>query len=303
MHRISRASIVAGVLAATLIGAGGPRGRAQEEEVNAAARGVDLSGEWTPVREEDNTGNTELGDWVGIPMNEAARLRAMAWVASIQTLPEWQCRPHAVSYISRGPSQLRISKEVDPVSREVTAWHMEWLRSIDKAVYMDRRPHPSQYAAHTWGGFSTGEWIGDMLKITTTHIKEEYLKRDGVFHSDRIRVNQFLIRRGNYLTFILVEYDPVYLTEPLIRSTEYQLDAHQNMPPYPCNVVEEVDRPKGIVPHNLPGSAQYTEDVKDFANRYNIPWDVITAGAETMYPEIQERIKTGRAKMTASSKQ
>ena len=93
MHRISRASIVAGILAATLIGAGGLRGRAQEEEVNTAARGVDLSGEWTPVREEDNTGNTELGDWVGIPMNEAARLRAMAWVASIQTLPGAASRP------------------------------------------------------------------------------------------------------------------------------------------------------------------------------------------------------------------
>src|SRR5438067_6476294 len=113
----------------------------------AGIGGVDLSGEWTPVREEDNTGNTELGDWVGIPMSDAARLRAMAWVASIQTLPEWQCRPHAASYISRGPSQLRISKEVDPVSREGTAWHMEWLRSIDKAVDMDRRPHPSQYAS------------------------------------------------------------------------------------------------------------------------------------------------------------
>src|SRR5256886_12841849 len=228
MARISRASIVAGILAATLIGAGGLRGRAQEEEVNTAARGVDLSGEWTPVREEDNTGNPEVGDRVGIPMNEAARLRAMAWVASIRTLPEWQCRPHAVSYISRGPSQLRISKEIDPVSRQVTAWHMEWLRSIDKAVYMDGRPHPSENAPHTWGGFSTGEWIGDMLKIHTTHVKEEYLKRDGVFHSDRIVVNQYLIRRGNYLTFILVEYDPVYLTEPLIRSTEYQLRSEEH---------------------------------------------------------------------------
>jgi len=26
---------------------------------------TDLSGEWIPVQEEDNTGNTELGDWVG----------------------------------------------------------------------------------------------------------------------------------------------------------------------------------------------------------------------------------------------
>src|SRR5262249_10190743 len=98
-------------------------------------------------------------------------------------------------------------------------------------------------------------------------------------------------RRGNYLTFILVEHDPVYMTEPLIRSTEYQIDAHQNIPPYPCNVVEEVDRPKGVVPHNMPGTSAYTEDVKDFANRYGIPWNVITAGAATMYPEIQSRLK------------
>ena len=170
------AGTLAIVAVCAVIAIGGPM-RAQQypsdDEVNTVATGVDLSGEWTPVREEDNTGNTELGDWVGIPMNEAARLRAMAWAASIQTLPEWQCRPHAVSYISRGPSQLRISKEVDPVSRQVTAWHMEWLRSIDKAVYMDGRPHPSENAPHSWGGFSTGQWIGDMLRIETTHVKEE----------------------------------------------------------------------------------------------------------------------------------
>jgi hypothetical protein len=46
-----------------------------------AAAQVDLSGEWTPVRGEDNTGNPELGDWVGIPMNDAARLRSSAWDA------------------------------------------------------------------------------------------------------------------------------------------------------------------------------------------------------------------------------
>jgi len=294
MRHISLAIVLAVVLAATLVRV---PARAQQypEGMAAPSGGLDLSGEWTPVREEDNTGNTELGDWVGIPMNEAARRRAMAWAASVQTLPEWQCRPHAASYISRGPSQLRISREVDPVSRETTAWHMEWLRSIDKAIYMDGRPHPSANAPHTWGGFSTGEWIGDMLKITTTHIKEEYLKRNGVFHSDQITVNSYLIRRGNYLTFILVEHDPVYLTEPLIRSTEYQIDTHQNLSPYPCNVVEEVDRPKGIVPHNMPGTPQYTEDVKDFANRYHIPWDVITAGAATMYPEIQAKLKQATA--------
>jgi len=259
---------------------------------------VDLTGTWANRGHMDwldHGRGPDLVDYSGIPINDANRQRGDSWDASLQTLPEWQCRPHSADYIWRGPSALRISKEVDPVSRETTAWHMEWLRSVDKAIYMDSRPHPSKNAPHSWGGFSTGEWIGDMLKITTTHIKEEYLKRDGVFHSDQITVNSYLIRRGNYLTFILVENDPVYLTEPLIRSTEYQIDAHQNISPYPCNVVEEVDRPKGVVPHNMPGTTQYTEDVKDFANRYHIPWDVITAGAANMYPEIQTKLKQAPA--------
>ncbi len=127
-----------------------------------------------------------------------------------------------------------------------------------------------------------------MLKVTTTHIKEEYLKRNGVFHSDRATVTSYLIRRGNYLTYLMVEYDPVYLTEPLVRSTEYILDVKQNIPPYPCTVVEEVDRPKGVVPHRLPWE---NEEVKYFSEKYGIPFDIITAGAATMYPEIQQKLK------------
>jgi len=36
---------------------------------------------------------------------------------------------------------------------------------------MDGRPHPPEYAAHTWQGFSTGKWDGDVLTVTTTHLK------------------------------------------------------------------------------------------------------------------------------------
>jgi hypothetical protein len=248
---------------------------------------VDLSGEWVPVRAEDNTGNPELGDWVGLPLNDAARARSSAWDASIYTLPEWQCRPHGSAYISRGPSQLKIWKDVDPVSRDVTSWRMEWLRSVERPIYMDGRPHPSPNTPHTWAGFSTGEWIGDTLRVRVTHLKEEYLRRNGVFHSDQIEVTQYLIRRGNYLTFLVVTYDPVYLTEPIIRSTEYQLAVNQQLPPYPCTVVTEIDRPKGVIPHYLPGT---NPDVGWFSNRYKIPLDVVMSGAANMYPEIRSRI-------------
>ena len=110
-----------------------------------ASAQVDFSGEWAPRFWEDQPERVpgpELGDYLGIPISDAARMRAETWDASIQTLPEWQCRPHSADYIWRGPSNLRISKEVDPVSREVTAFHAEWLRSVDRTVYLDGRPHP-----------------------------------------------------------------------------------------------------------------------------------------------------------------
>ena len=53
------------------------------------------------------------------------------------------------------------------------------MRSLDRPIFMDGRPHPPAWAPHTWTGFSTGEWVGNTLKITATHFKDGYLKRGG----------------------------------------------------------------------------------------------------------------------------
>ena len=248
---------------------------------------MDFSGEWAPVQDEDNTGNPRVGEFIGIPMSKAGRLRSEAWNASLYTLPEWQCRPHGAMYISRGPSQVRIWKEVDPVSREIIAWHAEWLRTVDNPYYMDGRPRPSANAPHTWGGFSTAEWVGDMLKITTTHLKEDYYRRNGVPSSDEATLTQYLIRRGDILTWVTIAYDPIYLTEPMIRSSEYRLQLPMQIPPYPCTVVEEVDRPAGVVPSYLPGENPF---LKEFGAKYNIPLEMTLGGAASMYPEAQRKV-------------
>src|SRR3954462_14704636 len=151
MHRINRIWIPASLL---LLG------------VAPAFAQVDFSGEWAPRFYEDQPERVpgpELGDYLGIPINEAGRMRGDTWDASVQTLPEWQCRPHSADYIWRGPSNLRIWKEVDPVTRKISAWHAEWLRSVDNVIYMDGRPHPPEYAEHTWGGFATGELVGNTM--------------------------------------------------------------------------------------------------------------------------------------------
>ena len=93
-----------------------------------------------------------------------------------------------------------------------------------RTIYMDGRPQPSQYAQHSWQGFSTGEWDGDMLKVTTTHLKEAWVRRNGLPRSDRATIVEYWIRNDDYLTLVTVVTDPVYLTEPLVRTSDWVLD-------------------------------------------------------------------------------
>jgi hypothetical protein len=256
---------------------------------------VDFSGEWAPRFYEDQPERVpgpELGDYLGLPINAADRMRADTWSASLLTLPEWQCRPHSADYIWRGPSNLTVSKEIDPVSREVTAIHAEWLRSVDRPIYLDGRPHPPDWAPHTWAGFSTGKWEGDMLTTTVTHLKEGYIRRNGLARSDMATLTEHWIRHGDWLTVVTIVTDPVYLTEPFIRSTDYELDLHQHVPPYPCDAVEEVNRPRGTVPHILPGR---NEGIQEFSTRHHLSPEAARGGAETMYPEYQLKLKQAAA--------
>jgi hypothetical protein len=281
MENIRRATVAGALvlLAMTLI------------DVRAYAQ-MEFSGEWTTVQDEDNTGNPYVGEFVGIPMSRAGSLRAQAWNASLYTLPEWQCRPHGAMYISRGPSQVRIWKEVDPVSRQITAYHAEWLRSVDNPYFMDGRPHPSSdLTPHTWGGFSTAVFEGEMLKITTTHLKEDYYRRNGVPSSDKATLTQYWIRRGDILTWVTIAYDRLYLSEPMIRSSEYRFAPNQQITPYPCTAVEEIDRPQGVVPHHLPGTNPF---LREFGEKFNIPIEATMGGAASMYPELARKIQRER---------
>jgi len=247
---------------------------------------TDFSGVWSPVPDEDTDGQPYLGEFQGIPLSRAGLLRAESWSASWLTLPEWQCRPAGAMFY-RGPQDLHISKEIDPTSREIVAWHAEWLRTGDNVYYMDGRAHPSDYAPHTWAGFSTAEWVGDMLKITTTHLKEQYYRRNGVNSGDRATLTQYWLRRGDTLTWVSIANDPDNLTEPMIRTMEYRLSPGRELPPSPCTVVEEIDRPADVVPHYLPDGNPF---LTEFGQKYGLPLEITKGGASTMYPDAARRL-------------
>ena len=256
---------------------------------------MDFSGDWAPRFYEDQPERVpgpELGDYLGLPINAAARMRADTWDASIQTLPEWQCRPHSADYIWRGPSTLRIWKEVDPVTREIVAWHAEWLRSVDRPIYMDGRAHPPAYAAKSWAGFSTGKWEGDVLTVTTTHLKENYLRRNGVPRSDQATATEHWMRHGDYLTVVTVIDDPVFLTEPLVRSDNWYLDPGQHIGIFGCEHAPELPKAEGVVPNHLPGTNPFLREVSEW---YGLPYEATRGGAETLYPEYRQKLNGYKA--------
>ena len=95
---------------------------------------------------------------------------------------------------------------------------------------------------------------GDVLVVHTTHLKEGWISRNGVPRSDQSTVTEYFIRHGDNLTWMVVIHDPIYLTEPMIRSRDYTYAVAGQIAPYPCESVVETVHDKGYIPHHLPGT-------------------------------------------------
>ena len=254
----------------------------------------DLAGMWRPLaRNQDGSGM--IGDAAGLPISDEARWRAESWSPDDFDVAEWVCRPHAFDYSLEGPlSALRLWAEVDQATQNVIAYHGHInQQEQETTIWMDGRPHPPANALHTWSGFSTGEWEGDVLIVTTTHLKEAYLRRSGLMRSDLATVRTRWRRIGNYLQATTVTYDPVSLTEPYVRSTMMWVnDPELVMAPYPCEEVTETAVPRGTVPHFLPGKSTLPGLNPNNADRYRTPYEARRGGAETTYPEYIKKMKT-----------
>jgi hypothetical protein len=257
----------------------------------------DLSGEWANLLHEDVNhrndaigGGPRIGDYTGLPINDAARMKADSWDAAIETQHERQTIFAPAAYWARGGGGMRISKVVDEASQQLIAYKI--FRSaagaaITRMIWMDGRPHPPDYVAHTWEGFSTGRWEGSMLTVTTTHVKAGYIQRNGVPASDRATITDHIVRHGDVLTIVSVVDDPIYLEEPFIRSTNWLMNLQQELTGVISESVDEIaGRPEGFVPHHLPGTNKWLTDA---AREFGIPEGALRGGRETTYPEYRPK--------------
>ena len=258
---------------------------------------VDLAGQWSPRVYNDGR---DIGDYTGIPLNAAGRMRAETFSPEQVDLPENVCRPHPADMGLRvAPSQMYISEDFDNITRKVLAYHLHTPWS-EQTVWMDGRPHPPDYAFSDWSGFSTGHWEDDTLVYTTDHLKDAYLTRTGVPRSSKATITTRINRFGTYLTISIIINDPAYLTEPYIRESSWVYAPHQVIPPGPCEIPPEGSLvPAGRVPSNMPGHYPY---ISEFAVEYGLPLEAALGGAETMYPEYIRKMKTMKTEPRTTSK-
>ncbi|MDR2214791.1 MAG: MBL fold metallo-hydrolase [Nevskiaceae bacterium] len=280
------------IAAATLAGpavaqvpAGPPAGPALNVPVGRGAAPPDFAGEWILQNDED-PGQPFLGDYLGVPFNDAGRMRSDTSAESIWGTPEYRCRPHSAPHQWRGLGGARILKDADPLSRDITTYRVQFWRSLDRPIYIDNRPHPPAYAPHSWSGFSTAQWQGNTLVVHTSHLKDGFLRRGGPQTSDLYTMTEYFTRHDKYMTVTQIVDDPVYMEEPYVLSTTYELDANTVVMMEAC-VTSAFGEGGGTdphyVPHFLPGeNTGLGEWLKDESW---IPPAAVRGGAATTYPE------------------
>jgi cyclase len=258
---------------------------------------LSIVGEWAGRYHEDQTDRVPgdiQGDFTGVPINEAARRYAEAYDVRRVNLLEHQCQPYNLAHIYRGPLQFRIWEEKHPQTQEIIAYKIYIGTYMQhRTVWLDGRPHPPDYAPHTFAGFSTGRWNGDTLTVKTTHIKKEFYRRSGLPSSDMTTVTEHYIRHGNLLSHVMIINDPVYLSEPYVNSQEFVLMERGNQNwLYNCEYVVEVPMDQTKVPHYLPGKHPFLDE---YAKKFGLPLAAVWGGAETTYPEFARKLAAGTA--------
>jgi len=117
----------------------------------------DIAGEWDNRFDEDfleRIPGPDIGDYLGIPINAAARLHGDSWDASLLTLPEHQCKPH--------PFRLRNPRPGTNASLE---------RSGHGHPAVDRLPHAHFLASA--GTCHLDGWEAASARLRRAHRRKE----------------------------------------------------------------------------------------------------------------------------------
>ena len=202
---------------------------------------VDLTGYWVSIVSEDwrfRMVTPAKGDFQGVPMTPEAARVANTWDPDADQKAGLACKSYGAPGIMRVPGRVHIT------------WQDDTTLRLDTDAGMQTRLFrfggaPSATAKPSWQGDSAARWElpsgrgraggptdqrTGSLKVTTTHLRSGYLRKNGVPYSDQARLTEYfdVVQERNgtpWLVVTTVVEDPQYLTQPFITSTQFKKQA------------------------------------------------------------------------------
>jgi len=90
------------------------------------------------------------------------------------------------------------------------------------------------------------------------------------------------------LTVVTIVEDPVFLTEPFVRSSDWGREDNMRVAGvFPCGPDQITTEATGFEPHHVPHMLPGQNDqLLEFQQKYRLPTEAALGGAQTMYPEF-----------------
>lgn len=232
----------------------GPAGPPPSPKVGAP---FDVTGYWVSLVTEDwrwRMVTPAKGDYLSVPINMEAKRVADAWDPAKDEAAGEQCKSYGAAGVMRLPERIHITWQDDNT-----------LRMDIDAGTQTRQIHFGDWkpagGAPTWQGDSMAQWelqpappntMGQpqppsgppqsgSLKVTTTHMRAGYLRKNGVPYSENAVLTEYydVIKEpdGNlWLILTSVVRDPLYLERPFIISTHFRRQSDgSGWDPTPCS--------------------------------------------------------------------
>jgi hypothetical protein len=204
-----------------------------------AAAPIDLTGYWVSIVTEDwryRMVTPAPGDYQSVPMTQAAVKIADAWDPAKDEAAGEQCKSYGAPAILRVPEHLHITWQDDQTLRMDTDAGKQ-----TRLFHFGKAPEGETEAGPTLQGDSVAQWetqrdggrsVNGSLKVTTSHLKAGYLRKNGVPYSENAGLTEYydLVkeRNGDLLMVVtIVVTDPMYLREPFIISSHFKKQADQ----------------------------------------------------------------------------
>jgi hypothetical protein len=183
--------------------------------------------------EMKDTGAAEFGamNFGGLQPTPEALAAAKAWKPEMEMTLERVCRIPSIVYATQGPFPIEIFQ-----GTELMLMRLEYY-DMARVIFLDGRgPWPPD-APHTKTGYSVGHFEGDVLVVTTTHLKEATITNNGLEHSDQMRViERFRLTDGGRTLKATQEYeDPKVLENRGVRFITWTRTEGDHVHAYDCD--------------------------------------------------------------------